>query len=301
MYPINNNTTKQSAVADLTLSPTGYEPSNSLRRMSSAARPTQLKQDTSKRRRSALDKPAIIDGLNQELTSSNALAYEPENSLCRVRKVSDQSQNMQRRSRERRNAVVMDNPTHSYIAFKSEENERKNLPVAFSKSHSSDTLNTYSSSPVVARAAKKPLFSLSIPEDEQVKNEHDSSQKPKQTRRISSNRMSPNLSLTIAANTNNSASLAMSRWRQSPVTSSPTTTKRPTRFSLGSLTSNSSSPQLNRFSVASPESLDDKPTKKVFRNQSSGRHTNCSRYWNWYVHNASYSWHNFNTDNIYCY
>lgn len=336
--------------------PAGYEPENSLRRVSHAAPPMSFKREGGMRRRSALDRPNVLPVVrqvslekeNQESLQSplsNDSGYEPEDSLHRVKKSSGQTstvyepENSLRRtrrasaqpvtnyepenslSRRRKHSeqpkhvnTIEEEPQLQTSARKTSTADGKQRRPGFIQSQTPPVLSE--SDLMNVRHRSKPKFNtssssesdsspgtpksparqrhnvLSIPEHGEVKRVITAagslSPSPKPKRKTSSHRRRVSATkLVLTSPTSSSqANLRLSR----TAASSPSL----------SLRSQNSSTSLHRaMSAGSPESNNSKSRKTTQREGVS--HNNVSRYWEWYLLNASYSWENFNNHKTYCY
>ena len=386
----NNNTIKKSPsslnylkretgidVPDST--PAGYEPENSLRRVSTTAQPSQLQRSGGLRRRSALDRPhSVAKNPTQEKDNKpdDSSTYEPENSLRRTRKSSDQSNPAQGKMKNRRNGLRLDNPI--LIAAQEPMPEVQNIS-ALRRSNpldSSDTNSSKEGSPITPRAINRKIFlnSSSIPENEEMSDDcMSATASPRHRRKISLSKFSTDHILQTVIEPTMSPQLSKPRsnlLRSSPsspcLTNSPTATRKVRRSSQTTpvdiqAATNSIKARRSSLTPLSPISLSNSPTvtRKVRRSSqttpvdiqaatnsikarrssltplspislsnssstaSRGKnstpvkgvpdtpvkarkqiyceHMNATRYWNWYILNAGYSWQNFNTNSHYGY
>lgn len=237
---------------------------------------TTEKKPPALRRRSALDLPSV----QTDVTDSG---YEPENSLCRVRKKSEGNLS-QNTSRRRRSGLDTVKTQHTALK-ESEKVRRASSPAYASLAGSRQSLESVSSgegSPPSRRSAsrKAPLFALSIPEHSEIKSE------------TSSVTLSPQLqrkSLTDRL-----------RKIKSEASFSPLIQRRKVSNSTNRQLSY---PPLNeRISPSqSISSLSDISCASGLVSPNGTSQESTSRYWDWYVTTASYSWQNFNTDKHLCY
>lgn len=308
----SNGTVLNKGITDS--NPSGYEPENSLRRVSAITRPLGLKREGAMRRKSALDRPTslpvhncVAEPIKEATTSTenvNAANYEPENSLRRVRKVSDQSGQGRGAGRQRRTGALVQ-PTLSKPEINTKPSpdiarkERPDVNPRITYHSASDSsiqtcvstdsgCHSSDSSPTTPRATvfKQPLFSLSIPEDEALSSEGSTTApSPRPLRKISKVKMPLKLDRSSPAlfrsKSRDSMSAASKMRRASLGTPSPITSEAMLSPQEGTVTPRSAI------------------KKAEIRAQAS--HINQTRYWDWYLLNASYTWKNFNNHKTYCY
>ena len=315
---------------DSDTNPAGYEPENSLRRISAAVRPVGLKREGAMRRKSALDRPTSLHipkpaavpsepDKNLEVTpteDNDVTSYEPENSLRRVRKVSDQSAQGRAGGRQRRTGLVRP-PSAGTLAppeitttklspgivrkeilASTTDSTSPRMTILTSDSNCVGSLSTDSgchsgdSSPTTPCSPpfKQPLFTLSIPEDEAVSSEGSTTAtSPRPLRKLSKAK-----NLTALKLGGSSPALYRSKSRDSMASAGKTrrsslTTPSPVAETAGAVMS----PQ----EIATPTSSAIQKAKL----KAQASHINQTRYWDWYLLNASYSWKNFNNHKTYCY
>lgn len=342
----NNNTVRHSSseyklyqlatTPNLDLDPVGYEPENSLRRITPASRPTQLRRATGIRRRSALDKPSANPiGSEREINIQSPLEnsdYEPENSLRRPRKSADSSKITETRRRARRGTTMVGDSTFpSQNTSITLENEK--IPLigeGLIGDWSSDSGFASDGSPGTPRSGMHKLLmkTPSIPEGQELRNDRNptiqGTPSPRNRRKISFG-LPPGSPRSLPRNSSNlqlngkfpsgspllSPSSGTSKSRRASVdvqiACNSIKARRSSLSSPGPLPQNLSSTSLTRTKPSLPnltlavESPGEKKNNSTRQVTTAGRHMNADRYWQWYLLNASYSWQNFNTDSRYCY
>lgn len=232
------------------------------------------------RRRSALDLPAIQPEVSGDAVDSG---YEPENALNRVRKKSggNLAQKGARRRRSGLETVQAQNaPAHDGGIVR-----RVSSPAFVSSLNSSrvslDSTSSSEGSPPSRRSAAKkaPLFELSIPEHSEIDSDASSSStSPPQFRKAKG-------TLQRIA---------------SEISFSPSILRKAAAAVTGISSRQLSYPPTGR-QISPSQSLSSFSDISTASSRVATSHKNSTRYWEWYVTSASYSWQNFNTDKHLCY
>lgn len=296
--PTITETTREEQKPEASALPSGYEPENSLRRVSVATRPTQFKREQGVRRRSALDKPQYqpsIPEIPTTITQKEQTIYEPENSLRRVRKTSDQTKATLKPSRQRRAGVL---PKTTVTRVEAEDKPgvnnvatlaRASLATATLSNLNLQLISDSTPPPTPQLATRKLKTSLNLPLKKDLNSGQSPVSSPKQIRRISKGRLLSPFKLGSKANdVTPPASPRLLRHHSN----SPTFNHK--------MKTSATAPVMFPVTPEEPRSTNG---NKVSTKQALGysSHKNAARYWPWYLLNASYSWKNFNTDSTYCY